>query len=160
MCERIDFKKQRVGLQALDLMEHVDVYGKPGRWSIRQRGIVRAYATDLFLTGDVRFMVSRATFERLQREGRRGICAWARGFLAGSAMGLDTSDLVRGRTLPAVITYDRELGLFRCDNLTRDPLPVAGAASVAFSDAGCTAAYTFRPVSGVELEERTPNNGG
>lgn len=143
-CERLALNLNPKLDHGPDLMAHVDVYGKPGRWSLRQRGLVVAWCSELFLI-HARFMVSRARFDRLQREGRRGVCAWARGFLAVSAMGLGLEDLQKGRRLPAIVTYDRARGVFRCDNLTRgNPFAVKGADAVAFSSAGCTASYTHK----------------
>ncbi len=92
-------------------------------WSIRQNGLVIAHTKKIYL-GGVRFVVNKAGWRRMRREGRRNVHAYATGMVIDSV-------IVRG-ALPNLIFYNKERARFESHNLS-PAMAVKAARYVAFN---------------------------
>jgi len=132
----------------IDLDKSVEVYrnlNRKGRvYSIRQNGLVVGHATAVMLH-DVKFRVGKSGVDRVRKNMRKNVHAWASGTIAlNGGMGTTANQLdERKDTLPAKITYNPYTDYnFMCKNITSRAFPVKGAMVVAFNQMGVSGAYT------------------
>jgi hypothetical protein len=106
-------------------------------YSIMQNGRVVKRAHRILLTS-VKFIVRESGRQRVLREGRKNVHAFAVGFMRGSAAGTDS----KGK-LPVKIGYNPYKGsTFFCTMTTNNlNTPVTGAAVLILNEYGMTGAY-------------------
>lgn len=131
----------------IDLDESVEVYrnlNRKGRvYSIRQNGLVVGHSTAVMLR-DVKFHVGKSGVERVRKNMRKNVHAWAKGFISKrGGMGTTAKQLdEREETLPAKINYNPYTDYnFMCTNLTNKPFPVKGGLVIVFNQMGVSGAY-------------------
>jgi hypothetical protein len=130
-------------MQSLDLNKPVYVYRnlKHGRtaeplYSVMQNGRVVGRVHNILLT-DVRFVVREAGRQKVLQEGRKNVHAFAKGKIAGSAMGIDKN----GPDLPVRVSYNPyKADHFVCGDKDQ-AYPVLGARAVLINKRGISAAY-------------------